>query len=629
MVADPKVRKIARELVELRRRVATVENAPRLAYSSLEVPVDDGEAGEHPAAETVTVPQVVVNAREAKAAAAAAQQALADALEQLDVDLDRLAAMLRTAEVAPVVEDGEGAPVGAWWTQVDQAGAVVGRWRWDGTAWLPMPLSPVALPELWASKLVVDQAGFNTAVVNQLWVDLFMANKITAAEIEAGAVEAQHLNVVDYDAMAGNLLTLQPDGLRIYGPQDLDANGAPIGLPSISLTSDDAQSLTILGPDDVKVAGIDGLGNVTGLTGAFEESLQYRGTELSDLFAERPYGTIAKTTLSGDVIVSGTAGRILASNFQIPGNGDRQIRIIMSFTVNHGGGSLLPVAFDLKFNFFNTVGSGNTTVKSFWTQTDAAHQQTFTAIYEFRTTELGATGFLSAGVWARTSAGNNVRIISSSTNLGLAAETALIVEDVGPGVPTGRQEGVSTMQNATPDTSGSVGKRTVTETWYANGMRSFKNSGSTPITSSTELGFDKPIQGYTPYSPSAGVKGCHLYFDDANIRSVLSGATVDKVELYLYAEHWHSSSGGRANIATHGYSTTQATFGNSAHVGEAAFARGQGRWLGLPTSGWATGSRRGVSLAPPSWSSSSIYYGYFSGLGSGTRRPRLRITYTK
>src|SRR5690606_19281049 len=83
--------------------------------------------------------------------------------------------------------------------------------------------------------------------------------KVNSNLIVDGGVVARHLNVVDTDPDTGFTMSLQPDGMRLWaGPDD-------IGEPSISLTSSDAQSLSIHDPaTDEKMAGIDNRGNVTG-----------------------------------------------------------------------------------------------------------------------------------------------------------------------------------------------------------------------------------------------------------------------------------------------------------------------------------------------------------------------------
>src|SRR5690606_21467992 len=90
-------------------------------------------------------------------------------VQEISDSFAMLARMLRTSDTAPTLADGEGAPQGAWWTQVDPEGQDLARWRWDGTEWLAMPLSPEAFPEVYISKLVADEAGFKDVVVDQLF----------------------------------------------------------------------------------------------------------------------------------------------------------------------------------------------------------------------------------------------------------------------------------------------------------------------------------------------------------------------------------------------------------------------------------------------------------------------------
>lgn len=164
--------------------------------------------------------------------------------------------------------------------------------------------------------------------------------------------------------------------------------------------------------------------------------------------------------------------------------------------------------------------------------------------------------------------------------------------------------------------------RQYTDTIAYSWFKSYKgdNSDNTPTYNG------KVTQGYSSYAPSNGVMRGLVGFPSQASR--LSGATVKKIEVYVYAEHWYANSGGTLCIGVHTQATqptTWATFTND--VKRQAMKKPEGRWITLPSSvhaGFKSGSLRGISLLPPSSSTSSQYYGYLVG-----SKTKLRITYTK
>ena len=71
-------------------------------------------------------------------------------------------------------------------------GEVIGQWRWDGAAWVPVTLTDAVIAGIDLSKLV-SNGNLSEVVANKIWADLFTANKITTQELAAGAVTAENL----------------------------------------------------------------------------------------------------------------------------------------------------------------------------------------------------------------------------------------------------------------------------------------------------------------------------------------------------------------------------------------------------------------------------------------------------
>lgn len=173
---------------------------------------------------------------------------------------------------------------------------------------------------------------------------------------------------------------------------------------------------------------------------------------------------------------------------------------------------------------------------------------------------------------------------------------------------------------------------TYTKTYNATWSRSWTGGDSTYETNGTLA------QGYNVAYPSNGNMKSWIGFDYSQIQSDLSGATVKKVEVYLYYWHWYNASGGTAVI---GYHTSTATSAPSYDDTKDAVAeklvsgwgRNVGKWVDITTSGlftadgWRTGAHRGIALGPGP-STSSTYYGKAYG-NTESNEPKLRITYEK
>lgn len=109
----------------------------------------------------------------------------------------------------------------------------------------------------------------------------------------------------------------------------------------------------------------------------------------------------------------------------------------------------------------------------------------------------------------------------------------------------------------------------------------------------------------------------------------MTGATVDKVEIYMESYWWWNVSGGTLYMGNHGTTSEPASWPGQADTQSISFtARSQGKWMTMPA-GWRTvignNTMKGISISAPS--TAATYYGKFRGQAYG--RPRIRITYTK
>lgn len=166
--------------------------------------------------------------------------------------------------------------------------------------------------------------------------------------------------------------------------------------------------------------------------------------------------------------------------------------------------------------------------------------------------------------------------------------------------------------------------RTENNSWHRN-----FNQNNTPY-SSSKLD-SKAVQGRSPYFTTGGAKKSMIGFP--SFASFVSGtAVVTKVEVYVYAETWHSAAGGTIVIGYHGATGTPGSFTEiTADIKRQKMKRGEGRWITLPSSVHAavkSSNFRGITLRAPSDSTNAEYYGYVDPSKAG-KRARVRVTIRK
>jgi hypothetical protein len=123
-------------------------------------------------------------------------------------------------------------------------------------------------------------------------------------------------------------------------------------------------------------------------------------------------------------------------------------------------------------------------------------------------------------------------------------------------------------------------------------------------------------------------------FDYAAIASTLSGSTILDVKLTMYNLHAYLNSGVDIYFGIHNFSALPGTWAGGgiprSMIAHQHFGKPQLRTIQLPLEfaqairdGWG----KGIALEAPS--SSTTYYGYAAGVGSGQTVPTLTITYAK
>lgn len=201
----------------------------------------------------------------------------------------------------------------------------------------------------------------------------------------------------------------------------------------------------------------------------------------------------------------------------------------------------------------------------------------------------------------------------------IVADAQYVIEDIGPVIPSraiARQ--VSWVSGSTPPADpgeGTSSAKTYTKTWTCAWSGSYSNRAVYNSYYGKKL-----MQGY--YSSTWNVQSSLAGF---NLGSTLTGATISKVEVYLYAAHWYYAGGGTAVIRTHEHTSRPSTFSTESPAKRVSFNRGQGKWVDITSIFEA--NDKGITLDPGA-TTNREYYGRFHGVGE-TNPPKLRITYTK
>lgn len=441
------------------------------------------------------------------------------------------------------------------------------------------------------------------------WSDPACFLAIDDALIVDGGILARHLNVVSTDAATGQMVSIQPDGLRLWASQDT-------GEPTVSLTTSGGQVISILDQADQVIAGIDPSGRVMGSTVIANDSLQYRGRELETYWADRPEGLLAiggmGAVAGGNLLIAGNRemGLFDIPVLRIP---NRWYKATVSLTT-------YPTAVAPEIQAFlrcSPLAQGVMVTSPQITNRRAGRAaatvwDTRTLVLWFRDTAL--TG-VPAGQYARV-----LLSLYVNADTRVDATTTMTIETIGTGIPFTQTLNTGGATSPPPSSS----KQTRTDVWSAVAHKSFINGGSAEYAGGAGPSADYAVQGDSPYV-NYGQQTSQVYFNSAAIRAALSGSTVEAVSVYVKAVHWHSAAGGVARLHRHNNDASPGNSNGMVLIAEQHLARGEGRWIEIsPSFGneLRDGVARGIGFAPSSGAAEQ--YGYFEPGAT-----KIAVRYTK
>lgn len=486
---------------------------------------------------------------------------------------------------------------------------------------LAVTAEKIAAGAITAEKIGALQVIAEKIAAGAVTVEKLAAGSVTTEKLAAGAVVADKL-----DANAVTAAKIAADALTGKRFLLVDAEGATL----VDLSPTPAGNVITIGAGEAQATmGSDG--SMSATRGAFDELL-IGGESFTAWIQNRPKGIIFDGRFATPNVNNATYQfrAFFSASFQTEANRNYLVVCQPDGEIyTFGAGDIFADVRAYNSETLTPGLSSNTSNRLYYYA--RADAESLRRIFEFQrafttgpatnvvdrlpggwVSLLGKVGSPSATTWNLRSMGQGGRF--TVYDMGPA-------EDALPDISRSETSGTGDV----PPVAGTTSyDKTYSATWtqsYTGGGAQRPDSGG------------KAYQGYTSYWPGGGTQRSLIGFDDATIRSDIAGATIQSIDVFLYFEHWNNGSGGSAGIGTHGNAAAPASFTGSTAIlkQEGSWARGEGRWVRLPSSEHArfqSGGARGISLQAPS--TSALHYGIASGAGaSSSRRPKIRIKYKK
>ncbi|MEU3282444.1 hypothetical protein [Streptomyces antibioticus] len=459
------------------------------------------------------------------------------------------------------------------WANVTTGAGPVVREAWARIAGIGSVVAPSG-----TARVVVRLKSFHSTAGSVLW-DNAVARFVTAS------------------GYAGARAELSPLGLQLYDEEGEEAVALLTGRPNY---------LT-LSADGVPVATIDQEGKAGFQSLAIAEGLTVGGDDIASILDQRPRGIVAYGVPATTVTSTGTEIGL----FELPATivAGRMYRIKFHATADFDTASDGEARVYLRDGGASTP-SINSTLRQHVVLTPSHTGRYWTAELE----HIVPASALGAGLHRFLISFENTGGTTGQTfELGLPTtgrSCYFIVEDIGPEIP-------KTGGNNTGGGTAAPPVIQYTKTYSATWSGSYASRGSY----NSYFG-NSCYQGY--YSSTNGMQASLIGFA-SSLGTDLSGATIQKAEVYLYFDHWYSNSGGKAVIKAHKHTSRPSTFSCDAESKTVTWAKNEGKWVDI-TSVFDSTTWRGIALDPNT--SGLTYYGRARGYGQ-TNPPKLRVTYTK
>lgn len=387
---------------------------------------------------------------------------------------------------------------------------------------------------------------------------------------------------------------ISPLGLRLYDDEGSEAVSLITGAPNY---------LT-LRTNGAPVATIDQQGNAGFADLAVAGSLTVGGDPIERYLSDSGRGLVAVDYQTVSVTAGTTDFGFVELSFEA--DAQRMYRVVLDCyaQASAAGGDIIMA---LKDGGANTPSISSPQIQS------AIHPLTSTRLERVRLETIRSGASFGAGLHRLLTvfrcqsgpAGQTVKLVGGTTFPGL-----MYIEDIGPYIA---ETGLFNTGGGTTTPP----KKTYTKTYAASWSGSYANRGAY----NSYYG-NKCLQGY--YSSTNGMQASLIGFP-SSLATDLSGATIQKAEVYLYFDHWYYNSGGKAVIKAHKHTSRPSTFSSDSEAQTITWGKNVGKWVDV-TAVFDSTSWRGIALDPNT--SDKTCYGRAQGVGQ-TYPPQLRVTYTK
>lgn len=491
------------------------------------------------------------------------------------------------------------------WTTLDPGGKLLQTWRYaaDGT-WVLQALDASYIPLLDIGSGTFGQLSGSRLIVGSVKAEALEAVLVLVTNLIAGDPNGTHAR-------------MGPDGFTVWASPDGVSEPVVVVRMGVGATDD---YFSLMRADGTIAASISATGDIAGSSVSAEKislgGLDLRTEVLNPLpaglvaWASRgtnsPYwaGTTKQPYLQLDAdVVPGRAYLVQTTPISIDsdtGNVDAQV-----FLHYKEGGAACQTSDQVIAGGISVQGSAST-------------RRTPVTINRLITPSTNSVSLLLS--YGTVSSGRSKIIAATAGN---AVVMTLI--DIGPasaevGVDrNGTGDAAQAGTGGGSDAGGAV-KKNYVKTYAATGFRSYDGSGA-PYNWNTNYMF----QGLSP----AGVGNLKSMAVFPNWTLDLAGSTVTKVEVYVYADYFYYSAGGKMQIGVNSASALPGTLGAPGTINTVVtvpgWPRASGRWVTLPSSwnnSFKTGGVRSITLGQIVGTPTYEEYGYAHGL-------QVRISFTK
>jgi hypothetical protein len=472
----------------------------------------------------------------------------------------------------------------------------------------------ITAPHLGVDSVTAAAIKALTITANQIAANAIEADKIKAGAVTAAKLEATLIltSTVIAGSASGTHAEMSASGFRVFSE---GVGGEPPYEVVRMGVADTSDLLTITDSTGTTVAQISDDGKVTALSLEADNTLYYRGQELQTLFDAMPRGIVTWRQFPRPASYSYPT---------LPSNGGEVGLFEIGWDTSQDDPARLYKVNVPKMLLKSLSGSA-TTIGLTMRFTDDGTAPTVNS--QLITSDWGYAspgGYRSAGFnnqLVGSANGPYIRVLitmwaTGGCSIDNAGLPMISVEDAGLSVPQGGSytTGGGTVGTGTVSTAPTSPVVTKTVTYNSTSVQSFQGNNAR-----YDWNAGKGYQGLSP----AGYGNLKSLWTFPSVTTLLSGATVNKIEAYFYFEHWYNNNGGTARIVAHGNSGQPTTYSSLIlAITSGGWPRGAGRWVTIPSSlyaGFKSGTYKGFGLE-----GDGTYNTY--GIANAAK---IRLTYTK